>query len=98
MEILALIGAVSIITMTGGLLTFLYFHVQEVIENMKLKHYQKHRFDKPPTAKCYCIDCVRHAKDGRCSKFDGWYTGDAWFCWDAEPCTPNQIKEYKKKG
>lgn len=45
----------------------------------------KHRFDRPPTAKCYCIDCKRHSKDGTCHKFNGWKTADAWFCWDAEP-------------
>lgn len=55
------------------------------IRNAKKRYAIKHRFDKPPIAKCYCIDCKRHSDDGRCYKFEGWLTADSWFCWDAEP-------------
>lgn len=61
---------------------------------VKLKHKQKHRFDKPPTAKCYCIDCVHHNNEtGRCWRLKNWHTDDDWFCWDAEP----RKTEEKKK-
>ena len=50
----------------------------------------KHRFDKPPTAACYCIDCKFHG-DGtdliRCTnrKDVVLHTADEWFCQAAEP-------------
>ena len=51
----------------------------------------KHRFDKPPTAECYCKDCRLHGKDNQCFKFNGWRTADEWFCWDAEPKDKHRI-------
>ncbi len=77
------------VAVTAGLLIGLFLCgislIKERIER-RIRHYKiKHRFDKPPTAKCYCKDCERHSADGRCRKFNGWYTGDSWFCWDAEP-------------
>lgn len=50
----------------------------------------KHRFDKPPTAACYCIDCKFHG-DGidltRCTNRKDLIlqTADEWFCQAAEP-------------
>ena len=51
----------------------------------------KHRFGKPPTAKCYCKDCENwyphspQATEGRCWRFENRTMADNWFCWDAEP-------------
>lgn len=50
----------------------------------------KHRFDKPPTAACYCIDCKYHGDDTdltRCTKREHLvlHTADEWFCQAAEP-------------
>ncbi len=59
--------------------------VKDLIDHLKYQHRIKHRFDKPPTAKCYCKDCRWHYHDGRCDKFETWLTADNWFCWDAEP-------------
>lgn len=59
--------------------------ISDAIRKRKHIYEIKHRFDKPPTAKCYCIDCKRHSEDGECHKFNGWRTADTWFCWDAEP-------------
>lgn len=59
--------------------------IREGIRKWKRIYQVKHRFDKPPTAKCYCIDCKRHSYDGECYKFKGWRTANDWFCWDAEP-------------
>lgn len=67
--------------------------VREFINSVKLKYKQKHRFDKAPTAKCYCVDCCYHDNEtGRCCKFD-LYTEDDWFCCDGEP----RKTEVKKK-
>lgn len=51
----------------------------------------KHRFNKPPLAKCYCKDCEEwhphspQATEGTCWCHASWHTADNWFCWDAEP-------------
>ena len=57
----------------------------DLISNIRYKYKIKHRFDKPPTAECYCKDCSMHGEDNQCFKFNGWRTADEWFCWDAEP-------------
>lgn len=45
----------------------------------------KHRFDKSPTAKCYCIDCTYYNREtGRCNAFANCYVYDDCFCWRAE--------------
>lgn len=50
----------------------------------------KHRFDKPPKAACYCIDCKFHGDDvdlTRCTNRKDVIldTADEWFCQAAEP-------------
>ena len=50
----------------------------------------KHRFDKPPTAACYCVDCKFHGDDvdlTRCTNRKDviLQTADEWFCQAAEP-------------
>lgn len=50
----------------------------------KLKHKQKHRFSKAPTAACYCRDCDRWDSNKReCSGLNSRKTKDDWFCKDA---------------
>lgn len=50
----------------------------------------KHRFDKPPMAACYCVDCKFHG-DGidptRCTNYKNivFQTADEWYCHAAEP-------------
>lgn len=86
MLILIAIGAATILALISLMITELVSNVREFINSVKLKHKQKHRFDKPPTAKCYCIDCVHHNNEtGRCWRLKNWHTADNWFCWNAEP-------------
>ncbi len=64
--------------------------IKGLIKKLIYIYKYKHRFGKPPTAKCYCKDCDNwnphspQATEGRCWKF-GYTTADNWFCWDAEP-------------
>ena len=45
----------------------------------------EHRFDKLPTARCYCRDCINYKNNkGYCEMF-GWYTSDQHFCSFADP-------------
>ena len=61
--------------------TCLFLFIQDIIR----KYQYKHRFNKPPKAKCYCIDCENHAPISRkCSKFEI-KTANEWFCCDANP-------------
>ena len=86
-EILAIIGAVCLISFVGYVLVFaaLLLYLGEFIDKAKYKYRYKHRFDKPPTAKCYCIDRKYHANEtGRCGGF-GEFIADDRFCWKADP-------------
>ena len=62
--------------------------IKDFIQVQIHKYKIKHRFDKPPIAKCYCIDCKNCKEEkhsGRwCYRFDR-CVADNWFCWEAEP-------------
>lgn len=57
------------------------------IRHWRWEYKYKHRFDKQPTAKCYCKDCYYHAKDDKCEnvRWADRYTPDNGFCYEAEP-------------
>ncbi len=86
MRVLALVGGIFLI---GVVITALII----VIENIKYKidekktHYRiKHRFDKSPTAKCYCIDCVYYIEENhKCTHFRVTHIFDNYFCNEAKP-------------
>ena len=84
---LAVCGGVAL--MIAGLLLIMFVHdwISDFIRESKRKYIIKHRFDKPPTAKCYCKDCTHHCdKTGRCYRFtEDRHTADNAFCWEAEP-------------
>ena len=86
-EILAIVGAICSIAFIGYALVFaaLLSYLGGFIDKAKYKYRYKHRFDKPPTAKCYCIDCKYHDNEtDRCSSF-GEFIADDRFCWKADP-------------
>ena len=84
-EILALIGAVASLAIIVCMLAFALLEFIDEVEHKHGCNRYKHRFDKPPTAKCYCIDCVYHDnKRGRCSSFNE-FIADNCFCWKADP-------------
>ena len=68
------------------LVDYIYYSIHEAMWVYKYRH----RFDKPPTAACYCIDCKFHGDDTdhiRCTnrKDVVLHTADEWFCQAAEP-------------
>ena len=84
-EILAIIGAVTLAAVMVCVLAFACMYLLEFIDKVKHKYSYKHRFDKPPTAKCYCFDCGCYDnKRGRCNSF-GEFIADNCFCWKADP-------------
>ena len=82
---LAIIGALFLLASVIVLIAVIQGMISDAIRKKRYKYKMKHRFDKPPTAKCYCKDCKRHGEDNECFKFNGWRTADNWFCWDAFP-------------
>jgi len=86
LNFLMLIGGFTILCIFVIMLIMVAIILINITKSLKLKHKIKHRFDKPPTAKCYCKDCRSHRKDGGCRHF-AWMTADHWFCWQADPIT-----------
>ena len=80
-------GAVALAFLVAGISDALEDWVRHLIYIYKYKH----RFNKPPTAKCYCKDCDNwhphspQATEGVRWQHASWHTADNWFCWDAEP-------------
>lgn len=88
-DFLILIGVVTLLAVLGFSVVIAVEAIKEAIYKFKRWWRYKHRFDKPPTAKCYCIDCKWHNDEShRCYKFHehtNRRTADNWFCSDAEP-------------
>ena len=91
-KILASIGFCCLVGLFLLALAIFIPFLKEAIETKKLEYRQKHRFDKPPTAACYCKDCVKwSSKNGECGDpFNERYMADSWFCCFAEPRTLEQ--------
>lgn len=86
-KMLAFVGALCL----GGALCFLGYalfdYVRYRVAELVWTYQYKHRFDKPPTAKCYCNDCEYHATNSKCNNVT-WcdkYTPDNGFCYEAIP-------------
>lgn len=85
-DFFAAVGWLTVIVIVCFIIYLIFEALKTLFETLKLKYKQKHRFDKPPTAKCYCVDCIHHNnKTGECYRLKGWHTADNWFCWNAEP-------------
>lgn len=96
-DLLAWFGGIVLLVIVGGIIFAVYQGIKELIERLRYKYRYKHRFDKPPTAECYCIDCKHHNNTtNQCYRFtrENRYTADNWFCWEAEP---REMKQEKKK-
>ena len=84
--IFTIIGILCTITALIMFIMVLIEKIKDTIQHYKRKYQQKHRFDKPPTAKCYCIDCKYRNKYKECCVLGGCFkVADGWFCWKAEP-------------
>lgn len=84
-------GFVGFLACIGAFIVALYYlfdAVKCLTHELGWKHRYKHRFDKPPTAKCYCRDCRWHGSNGKCG-LPGItrYTPDNGYCYESEPLT-----------
>ena len=100
-KFLATIGGATILAVIFGIITLLLEVIKDKIRDSKWKYKREHRFDKPPTAACYCKDCKFYeVRNGygrcRCGHINqNWDIVDSWFCWQAEPLErdPDRIKK-----
>ena len=51
----------------------------QIIKSLKYLYKERHRYNKPSTAKCYCRDCKFHRDDRKCHSFVNESTDDSWF-------------------
>ena len=59
--------------------------VREMLRKRRKEYEYKHRFDKPPAAECYCVDCwYRDNENSKCRRYQ-LHVADDWFCKDAMP-------------
>lgn len=85
-EILILIGAGFVIGMFIAVLLAVIDSIKDKISDKKRRYQIEHRFDKPPTAKCYCIDCTHYDEEYReCYHFMVNHIYDDYFCSEATP-------------
>lgn len=96
LEILAIIGAGFVIGMPITALLMVIDSIKDEISDKKRRYQIEHRFDKPPTAKCYCIDCTYYEKEYcKCYHFMVNHIHDDYFCSEA---TPRKEAEVKYRG
>ena len=62
-----LIGILFSLGVLGLILIGIFDFIKQKIDELKNYHKIKHRFDKPPLADCYCIDCKSYNRENeRC--------------------------------
>ena len=86
--ILIIFGVASVVFLVGLVIVLAKDPIDDYIGRKKYEYKRKHRFDKPPTAKCYCKDCrnfVDREFDKHCAALKGIHVHDNYFCWAAEP-------------
>lgn len=96
MYIFACFGVVLVGIIIYDLLTRLIDNIIDYRKRQKSKSIIEHRFNKPPTAKCYCIDCKYHGMfNDLCHRDGRRHTANTEFCSDAEPRKIVEEKENK---
>lgn len=93
---------IGIIAVIGILATIAIVTINDI--SLKIEEYQrqyriKHRFDKPPTAKCYCRDCKKwEPETGKCyDHCNSRLMADNLFCCFAEPITGEICKQREER-
>lgn len=82
---LAVIGAFSSLIIGWFLSMVIIKFIEDTFHTAKRWYKYKHRFDKSPTAKCYCRDCIYYRSfDGYCHRTNFHYP-DNGFCSSAIP-------------
>jgi len=87
-EFLTTVGAVVIILMIAAMIFAVICAIRQFIRERIWIYKYNHRFDKPPTAKCYCKDCSFYGDftNRRICRKHKEFVADDFFCKDADPC------------
>lgn len=88
---LAFLGAAALIITVGAIIYIAYFLAKEKIKEVRYNYHQKHRFDKPPTADCWCRDCIY--LEGHKCRYMKCDVGERCFCWRARPIPYKEGKD-----
>lgn len=92
-----LIGVLFSLGVLGLILIGIFDFIKQKIDELKNYHRIKHRFDKPPIANCYCIDCKSYNREnGRCYMLNR-DTANNWFCWNAKPIDVETAKQLESE-
>ena len=96
-NILMLLGTILVVIIFSFIFVITVEKIKDNIDKFRRRQIQKHRFNKPPLAKCYCRDCKYYNEEGGCSTHTGWRVADNWFCWDATPIGNNNLFYKREK-
>lgn len=72
-------GAVLLLLALG--FTIIQIEIEYAIKTYKIKH----RFNKKPLAKCYCVDCKYYSKEDHYCSYNEIFVIDNFYCRDANP-------------
>ena len=88
-RILESVGLVTLTLLVGVILGIICAMIENAIRKKIYNRRLQHRFDKPPTAKCYCKDCAYHGiltpNGCECPGRRNYYSPDNGFCHEAKP-------------
>lgn len=87
-EFFTAVGAFVIIAMIVAMGFAVIYAIRQFIRERIWIYKYNHRFDKPPTAECYCKDCSLYGdftSRSLCRKHKSHFSED-YFCKDADPC------------
>ena len=100
-NVCAIFGVISLGATLVILLAIILDGVKDFYERCVYTHKRKHRFDRPPLAKCYCVDCVYGVKKYEdtviCTQKIINHSADSFFCKDAYPRRNDPDKEIIKE-
>lgn len=89
-----LLISLGIVTLTFIIISVFFLVIIIIcgcVNNFVYRYEYKHRFDKPPLAACYCVDCKHYGSKVRpklCTKHE-YYPKENGFCNEAVPRGPN---------
>lgn len=87
-EFFTAVGVFVIMAMIVAMIFAVIYAIRQFIRERIWIHKYNHRFDKQPTAKCYCKDCYFYGDFAhtRLCRMHNRSFADDYFCKDADPC------------
>ena len=87
-EFFTAVGIFVIMAMIVAMFLAVIYAIRQFIRERIWIYKYNHRFDKAPTAKCYCKDCSFFGDftNRRLCRKHKEFVADDFFCKDADPC------------